>query len=205
MLKKYISILTLIISSAIFAQGDNSFLEDQQKDFFEHANLALKNGETVRAISLFSMTKANGFKKEWNEFSSKKLDSLKPIARAAYTQQIAGTWRMFETRANWAMRDITDSLVGKMITIEPTQILFFELYDKSRKWNLVKTEKLNFSEKDNSSFNPFLIVYSNKEVWSYYIDENFGNLVAYFIGEENENGMSEIICGTTKLEYYKLQ
>lgn len=91
-----------------------------------------------------------------------------------------------------------------MITINPNEMLFFELYKNSKEWKLVKKETLQFSEKPELySFTE--LVYSNKQIWDYGIDENSGELKAYYIGDKTEEGFSEMVCGNPVLYYFKLQ
>lgn len=133
-----------------------------------------------------------------------KGDSLK-VLRTKLTNEILGNWKMVDDES-WALREPSDSILGKMITIEPNQIVFYELYPKAKKWHLVKTEKLVFTDKSRFSFGPFYIVYSNKEVWNYYVDKDSGNLIAEYVGEEHEAGISEVICGgKPNIKYFKLQ
>jgi hypothetical protein len=91
-----------------------------------------------------------------------------------------------------------------MITINPEQILFFELYRNSKKWELVKTEKITFS-KNPESYSFTELLYTNKEIWDYTIDENSGELKTYYVGDKTEEGFSEIVCGNTVFYYFKLQ
>lgn len=189
----------------LFAQENNLSAKERQKYFFDNATTAMKNGELTRAIYLFSMSKRNTDDNKIIEVCTQKADSLKLIVRANLTNEIVGNWRMFETRAEWAMREPTDSLVGKMITIEPTQILFYELFDKAKKWTLVKTEKLSFSDKSSMLEDPLIIVYQNKEAWSYWIDSKTGYLNTIHAGNEYQDGIGEIVCGNLEYKYYKLE
>lgn len=141
--------------------------------------------------------------KETNDIFFQNTDSLK-VLRTKLTNEILGNWKMVNDES-WALREPSDSIVGKMITIEPNQILFYELYPKAKKWNLIKIENLVFTDKSRFSFDPFYIVYSNKEVWNYYIDEVSGNLIAYYIGKEYEDGIAEMVCGNPKINYFRLQ
>ena len=205
MIQKQLLIMLFTLSCAIYAQGEKLSPEQRQKHFFEEGQKALKERNFNRAYNFFSVAQ-NGYgpNKEIVSKSIKKTDSLKVIIRADQRQKISGNWKMLTTES-WAMRDPSDSIVGKMIAIDPDQILFYELYDKAKKWNLTKTEKIIFSDKENLTSDPLLIVYSNKEVWHYYIEETSGSLIATYIGEENENGISELVCGNTQLKYFKLQ
>ena len=92
-----------------------------------------------------------------------------------------------------------------MIKITADEIQFFELYRKSKKWELVKTEKIKFSE-NPESYNFTELLYDNNKVWDYSIDNESGELKAYYIGEKMENGYySEMVCGNPVLYYIKLQ
>jgi hypothetical protein len=205
MIKKILLLFSFSQCFGLFAQENNFTAKERQQYFFDNAKTAMKNGELTRAIYLFSTSKRNTNDKKIIEVCTQKIDSLKLIVRANLTNEIVGNWRMFETRAEWAMREPTDSLVGKMITINPTQILFYQLFDKAKKWTLVKTEKLSFSDKSSMLEDPLLIPYDNKQVWSYWIDSQTGFLRAMYIGEENEEGIGEMVCGNLEYKYYKLE
>ncbi|MFH6934327.1 hypothetical protein [Flavobacterium sp. FlaQc-30] len=207
MLKKLVLTLLLTFSLNLFAQEEKEEIFDidsRQKEVFLNAETALKDQELNRAYAFFSLAQNFGSNKEIKDLSLKKSDSLKVILRTNLTKEITGNWKLI-TAESWAMREPSDSVVAKMITINPDQILFYELYPKTKKWSLIKTEKLVFTDKPNMSSDPLYISYSNKDVWSYYIDKTSGGLIAYFIGQEHNTGISEIICGNTKIEYFKLQ
>jgi len=199
MLKRLILALLLTFSVTLFAQ-------EEKFNFFEEAQKAFKNNDLKRAHGLFSLAQKFDSKQENVSISFKKADSLKVVLRKNLIEAITGNWKMV-TPESWALREPSDSIVGKMITIEKNEILFYELYPKAKKWNLVRTEHLVFSEKINMSTDPLLIVYANKDVWEYYVDEISGNLIAYYVGQENENEetISELVCGNPKVTYYKLQ
>lgn len=91
-----------------------------------------------------------------------------------------------------------------MITINTKELLFFELYRNSKKWKLVKTEKICFSENpDSYSFTEFL--YSNNEVWEYTINKDSGELIAFYIGEKTEDNYTQLVCGNPVFYYFKLE
>jgi hypothetical protein len=77
---------------------------------------------------------------------------------------LTGNWKWISKEAN-GYRD--DGLVGKMIT-SPLMKFSFELYRHSKKWELVKTERLLFLK---TRFLFFYILYSNNEVWEYTINK----------------------------------
>jgi hypothetical protein len=91
-----------------------------------------------------------------------------------------------------------------MITINTDEMLFFELYRNSKKWKLVKTEKIKFSENPESySFTE--VLYSNSQVWDYNINKDTGELTALYIGDKIEDNYTQLVCGNPVFYYFKLQ
>nr|WP_315231283.1 hypothetical protein [uncultured Flavobacterium sp.] len=196
-MKKYLSNLLLFMSIQIWSQ--DAIRNQYQKENFESAKNTLENGNHTVAIREFLLVYDMNAK---SEIAIKKADSLKSIIRNNKINRLLGDWKWVSKEGNWAIRE--DGLSGKMITINVDEILFFELYRNSKKWELVKTEKIKFSENPESySFTEFL--YSNKEIWDYSVDENSGELKAYYIGEKTEEGFSELVCGNPVFYYFKLQ
>ena len=91
-----------------------------------------------------------------------------------------------------------------MITIDPENILFFDLYRNSKQWELVQTEKIEFSE-NPESYSFTNILYANNQVWDYNIHNDTGELTAFYIGEKIEDNYTDLVCGNQKLIYFKLQ
>ena len=199
-MKTHFFILILLMSSSSWAQ--DAYRIQYQKDNFESAKEILKYGDDVLSIRQFLLTASIIPKSDIARIALIKSDSIKSIIRKNKINQLIGNWKWIPQDANWAIRD--DGLVGKMITINPTEILFFELYKKSKKWQLVKKEILHFSEKPEL-YSFAELVYSNKEIWDYTIDVESGELKTFYIGEENGFGFSEMICGNLEFRYFKLQ
>jgi hypothetical protein len=122
----------------------------------------------------------------------KKADSLRSIIRKEFTEKLIGNWKMADSESNWVIRE--DNIVAKMITIN------------SKEWTLIKSENLTFMNKMETYF-PFTeIVYSNKEIWNYHINEDTGLLTIRYTGEETKTGRTELIaCGYTGTNYFRLQ
>jgi hypothetical protein len=199
-MKKYLFNLLLLMSIQIWPQ--DTIRNQYQKENFESAKNTLENGDYIVAIREFSLVYNMNAKSEIAQIAIKKADSLKSIFRKNKVNSLIGNWKWISKDGNWAIRE--DGLVGKMITFNTNEILFFEMYRNSKKWELVKTEKIKFSENPESySFTEFL--YANKEIWDYNIDENSGELKAYYIGDKTEEGFSEMVCGNPVLYYFKLQ
>jgi hypothetical protein len=199
-MKKHLFTLLLLTSIKIWSQ--DNIQNDHQKENFESAKNTFENGDYLVAARQFSLVYNINPKSEIAQIAIKKADSIKSIFRKNKISRLIGNWKWIYKEANWAIRE--DNLVGKMITINPNEILFFELYKNSKNWKLVKKETIKFSEKlELYSFTE--LVYSNKEIWDYSIDDNSGELKAYYIGEETEEGLSEMVCGNPVFYYFKLQ
>ncbi|MEA9415747.1 hypothetical protein [Flavobacterium sp. PL02] len=208
-MKNYIFIIIfLIVSIELTAQGNSKY--EFQKDRFDLGESFLQKGQNEKAIQLFFFAYHIIPDNELGQIAYKKYDSLKSIVRENLLKNISGNWKKISTDSNWVMPD-ENGLIGEMLTINSNEILFFELYKKSKEWCFIKTEPVIFCKKAeiatyidyDSNFTEF--VYKNKEVWRYSIDENSGILNAYFIGFETENGVSEMICGNSHFQYFKLQ
>ena len=91
-----------------------------------------------------------------------------------------------------------------MTTIDPENILFFDLYRNSKQWELVQTEKIEFSE-NPESYSFTNILYANNQVWDYNIHNDTVELTAFYIGEKIEDNYTDLVCGNQKLIYFKLQ
>jgi hypothetical protein len=199
-MKNYILPLVLILTTALWAQDNTQ--NEYQKKLFNDAQETLEIRDYVVAARLFTFVHNMNQKSEIAQIASKKADSLKSIFRKNKVNSLTGNWKWISKEANWVIRD--DGLVGKMITITTDEILFFELYRDSKKWELVKTEKIDFSENpDSYSFTEFL--YSNNEVWEYTINKDSGELIAFYIGEKIEDNYTQLVCGNPVFYYFKLQ
>jgi hypothetical protein len=199
-MKNYILFLLLLLTAPISAQDNTQ--NEYQKKLFDDAQETLEISDYVVAARLFTFVHNMNQKSEIAQIASKKADSLKSIFRKNKVNSLTGNWKWISKEANWVIRD--DGLVGKMITITTDEILFFELYRDSKKWELVKTEKIDFSENpDSYSFTEFL--YSNNEVWEYTINKDSGELIAFYIGEKIEDNYTQLVCGNPVLYYFKLQ
>jgi hypothetical protein len=188
------------MSIQIWAQ--DAIRNQYQKENFELAKSTLENGNYIVTVREFLLVYDMNAKSEIAKIAIKKADSLKSIFRKNKVNSLIRNWKWISKDGNWAIRE--DGLVGKMITFNTDEILFFEMYRNSKKWELVKTEMIKFSENPESySFTEFL--YANKEIWDYNIDKNSGELKAYYIGDKTEEGFSEMVCGNPVLYYFKLQ
>lgn len=190
--------------------GQNMSKEEFQKNRFDLGISFLMKGENEKAVKLFHFAHHVIPNNELGNIAFQKYDSLKPIIREKLKNDLIGNWKKIHKGPNWGIPE--NDLVGEMITINSEEILFYELYKKAKEWCLVRTEPIVFCKKVeiekqyidyDASFTEFS--YKNKEVWQYYTDKNSGLLKTYLIGYESKDGVSEIICGGTSYEYFKLE
>ena len=199
-MKRYLLILLIIFAKKATAQDSDR--SDYQRQLFELAISTCKSGDYLEAIRTFSISNTINPKAKIAEFALKKADSLKSILRQNKINKLIGRWKWISKEGNWALRD--DGLVGKMITIDPENILFFDLYRNSKQWELVQTEKIEFSE-NPQSYSFTNILYANNQVWDYNIHNDTVELTAFYIGEKIEDNYTDLVCGNQKLIYFKLQ
>mgnify|MGYP000013114276 FL=1 len=182
------------------AQGTDR--SEYQQQLYTAAIKSYKNGDNIDAIKTFAIIQNINPKADISKKASQKSDSLKTILRDNKINSLIGNWKWILKEGNWAIRE--DNLGGKMITITKDEILFYEIYRTSKKWDLIKTEKIKFSDNPESySFTELL--YSNNEIWDYSYDSGTGELIATYIGEKIGDNYTELVCGNPKLFYFKLQ
>jgi hypothetical protein len=196
-------IFIMLLVSLSSRSQNNSPTEALQMEDFNLAKDCLKEANLNGAMKLFYY--ANNFNKKTpiGALALKKADSIKVILRKKLLTELVGNWKMIDDVPSWVMRE--DSVVGQMITINTSEIQFFELVRNAKSWKLTKTEKILYSEEQTMNSSYADLIYSNNEIWYYWIDEKTGYLQAINTGEKTETGRTEIICGSPKKTYFRLQ
>ena len=194
--------VAFFLSISVFSQ-DNNDTEDLQTKEFNLANEYLKNSYLTTAIHSFYYVNRLNPKTEIGNLSLKKADSIKIILRKALINELTGNWKMIDDVPSWVMRE--ENIVGRMIKITSSEIQFFELIKNAKSWKLAKTEKIFYSDEFSEASSYADLVYSNNEIWHYWIDEKTGYLNLTSTGEKTETGRTDIICGTLTKTYFKLQ
>lgn len=198
-MKKLFLIYFLLFSLVGIAQDNDR--NGYQQILFEQGQNLVKNKNYPLAIKKFTSVHSVIPTSEIAQIATQKSDSLKSILRKDKINDLVGSWKWISKDPSWAMPG--DNLVAKMITITTTEILFYELYRNAKKWDLVKTEKIIFSDNPESYFFTELL-YANNEIWEYTIKDS-GELTAFYIGEKLENYYTQLVCGNPVFYYYKLQ
>ena len=207
MIKK--TILLLIFCSQL--KGQNMSKKEFQKNRYDLGKSFLEKGKNAKAIQLFHFAHHIIPDNELGCNAFKKYDSLKPILRMDLKRKLIGNWKKINDKPNWVYPNEND-IIGEMLSINDTEILFYEICKNTTNWTLVKTEPLEFCTKGEIekkyiereyTFTEF--TYKNKEVWQFYFDENLGTLKTYLVGFESENSVLEILCGSPSYEYFKIE
>ena len=194
--------VAFLLSLTGFSQSNNDNADLQTKEF-NIANGYLKNAHLETAMDAFYYVNTLNSKTLIGNLSIKKADSLKIILQKNLITELVGNWKMIEDVPSWVMRE--DSIVGQMIKINTNEIQFFDLLKNARSWKLIKTEKILPFDEFSMGSSYAVLVYSNNEIWHYYIDKKTGYLNLTNTGEKTETGRTEIICGTLTKTYFKLQ
>lgn len=197
-----IFVVACLLSLQVFSQNNND-TEGLQTSEFNLANEYLKNSYLTTAINSFYYVNRLNPKTEIGNLALKKADSIKIILRKALINELTGNWKMIDDVPSWVMRE--DSIVGQMIKITSSEIQFFELIKNAKNWKLAKTEKIFYSDEFSEGSSYADLVYSNNEIWQYWIDEKTGYLNLTNTGEKTETGRTDILCGTVRKTYFKLQ
>lgn len=201
-----IRIKIVIIAFLLSFQGwcqSNGDTEDLQKNEFNAANEYLKNSYLETAMNSFYYANRLNSKTVIGNISIKRADSLKIILRKNLITELAGNWKMFDDVPSWVIRE--DSIVGKMIQINSNEIQFYELIKNAKSWKLIKTEKILYSDSLSSDSSYSELIYADNQIWQYLTDEKTGYLNLTNTGEKTKTGRTDIICGTIKKTYFKLQ
>lgn len=140
-MKNYIFLGLILLTTPLFSQNNDR--SEYQKILFEDAEkIATKGNYREATRTLIIATNINP-KAKIAEIAIKKSDSLKLKLRKTKINTLIWDWKWIFKDGNWAIRE--DGLGGKMIKITADEIQFLELYRKSKKCELVKTEKIKFS------------------------------------------------------------
>ena len=129
------------------AQGTDR--SEYQQQLYTAAIKSYKNGDNIDAIKTFAIIQNINPKADISKKASQKSHSLKTILTDNKINSLIGNWKWILKEGNWAIRE--DNLGGKMITITKDEILFYEIYRTSKKWDLIKTEKINLLRYSNNT------------------------------------------------------
>lgn len=201
-MKRLFIISIILFFSKSFAQDYGQ--EGYQEKRYQEAMAALKNKEYESACNEFYFV--HGYKKnELSRIALKKADSLLPFAQKNIRKKIIGKWMLKESGSNWGFEKVKDNGIQKFLFIDEDQFSFYDLDIKTNKMTLTKVEKSVFTKIRDYRNLAFDFVFSDKTLWKFYFIEEKQILKQFMIGEETENGRSEIVCGNSEYNYTRMK
>lgn len=136
-----------------------------------------------------------------DEGSRRIIDSLKAIDRAKFKKDAIGIWKFIGAECSCCVPMKGKRKVKtKYIKIDKDSIYFYE--GRMKKRNLVRVEKIVFTNQFAYFYNLIDLVFKDKSLWSLRTDVSNNFLQIYLSGKETENGRTGSISGLS-YEYYK--
>ena len=187
-----------------FAQENK--LDKYQKENYQKALTSLAKNNISRAlIQFFSAYK---IKPESNtgKIALTKSDSITIIVRQKLVNDFQGVRELTKTSTNWRPQEIEKtSDVAQLLIITPHEINFYKQHSKTKKRELLRSEKIKFYGPKDLFESFTTIVYSNAQLWSYGINKTNDVLHLTHTGNATIEGRSVIVCGNSELYYKRIE
>jgi len=205
-MKKKLFFIVLLISFKNFAQNDSKIAF--QKSRYELALAYYKKADFKNAIDLFYVASKIKPENEIGQESLKKVDTLKDILRESIMNQAVGTWKMIGDKPIWAANQ-TSSYAEKdfdeLVEINQNEILFFEKNKKTQEKKQIKSEKLDYYNKEKSDAGFSDIILSDGTIWHCIVNESGDELRVINIAKKDKNGVEKIETNNIELFYVKVK
>ncbi|UTN04102.1 hypothetical protein L0669_22590 [Flavobacterium bizetiae] len=134
--------------------------------------------------------------------SKNKIDLLKPIARENLINKIVGTWNLNGNEPIWIRKDSEkNKLNDTLMVITNQEIAYYVKNIKTKETKLIKTDKIEFYDGFDSNNSVTEMVNSEKELWTYIVDESLNGLRIIHTGNVTSSGR-EVIDIDNKEAYY---
>lgn len=195
---KFLFIFLFLFASA-HSQDDKS---EQQKEWFQKAEVHLKAGDLNRASGYFMHSTRFNPKSQLAKQAIQIVDSIEPFRRKALIKNIIGRWKLKISGSNWGMTD-TPVDQPEYLNITETTIQFIKANLGTGREYITKTEKISFSETNLRSPVSLDLFYSDGSFWSYHVS-NTSSLRVTYSGKQHENGRTEMVCGNQTFIYEKV-
>lgn len=134
-----------------------------------------------------------------------RLDSLCAIEEQKLIDSISGKWKLERSGSNWGMDSENDSLTDKILIINSSHFLFYELNVKTKEMKLIATEKVNFLRKMIGKYCTREIVFSDSLIWAFSLNIETGELEQYNTGSRTETGRTYMVCGNLERYYIRFE
>ena len=156
--------------------------------------------EISSAINQFQYQKIAGNIKKIDSLKM-IIDSIKEIERKKLKKEILGIWEYKKEKCSdcipWKNKRKEPK---KFIKITKQKIVFY--LDKISNENIIRIEKIKFTEQFDPFSNLKNLVFLDKTIWNFEVDNSNNYLRISNSGKETKNGRSRIVSGISK-EYYK--
>lgn len=205
-MKKPLIFLVLLFSYTMIAQNDPKVAF--QKTRYELAVSCYKKADFVKALDLFSIASKIKPENEVGKESIKKVDTLKTMLRKSIMERVIGTWKMNGDQPLWSVngaKSVTPNTVDELIEINQSQILFYELDNKTKMKKLIKSEDLKYYNKEQCDALFSAIILSDGTIWNCSLNENSDTLHVINIAKQTENGVEKIKADNLERFYSKIK
>lgn len=203
-MKRKLFFIVLLISFKTIAQNNSKIAF--QKSRYELAVSYYKKADFKKAIDLFYVASKIKPDNEIGQESIRKVDTLKTILRENILTKALGTWKMIGDKPVWAANQTSSSKdFDELVEIRQNEILFFEKNKKTQEKKLLKSEKLDYYNKEESDAAFSDVILSDGTIWNCTINESSNELHVINIGKTGENGIEKIVSNNIERFYVKVK
>ncbi|WP_264553907.1 tetratricopeptide repeat protein [Flavobacterium sp. N2038] len=205
-MKKYFTVLVILLSIKTFAQKDPKTAFQQSR--YDLAVSCYKKDDLKKALDLFSVASRIKPENDLGKESVKQVDAIKTILRKNMMEQVLGTWRMTGDSPVWsqaATTSVNQSEEEEIVEITPDKILFYEVNKKTKAKKMTSSEDLKYYNKEASDALFSDIILSDGTIWNCTLDENGNVLRVINIAKKTENGLETIASNNTERYYVKVK
>jgi hypothetical protein len=204
-MKKPLIFLVLLFSCTLIAQSDPKVAF--QKTRYELAVSCYKKADYAKALDLFSVACKIKPENELGKESIKKVDTLKTMLRKSIMDKVIGTWKMNGDKPLWSVNADVPASTAKeeLIEINQKQILFYESDSKTKMKKLIRSEDLNYYNKEQSDALFSAIILSDGSIWNCSLNEDSDVLHVINIARQTENGVEKIKADNLERFYSKVK
>lgn len=205
-MKKYFTVLVILLSIKTFAQKDPKTAFQQSR--YDLAVSCYKKDDLKKALDLFSVASRIKPENDLGKESVKQVDAIKTILRKNMMEQVLGTWRMTGDSPVWsqaATTSVNQSEEEEIVEITSDKILFYEVNKKTKAKKMTSSEDLKYYNKEASDALFSDIILSDGTIWNCTLDENGNVLRVVNIAKKTETGIETIASNNTERYYVKVK
>lgn len=202
-MKKITIIILLLLAFNSWSQNDKIGL---QKNKYNLALSYLQKKQFAKAIDPLLFAYKINPKSEIGKISKNKIDSLKPVIRKNLVDKLTGTWNLIGNHPMWIEKQPKkEKSTDTLMVITNEQISYYVKNKKTKDIRLIKTEKLEFYDGFANNNSVTEMVNSDKELWTFIVDESLKSLRLIHTGNETTLGRNTIHLDNKELYYTKIK